>query len=137
MCACPLQSGVVGAKANNLAKLRSSLPEWVRVPASVALPFGVFEAVMDQPDNAGPAAQLKQLQAELNNARVRRGCVWELRGYRRRTRSGREGQSQNEKEMGGTMMDRLSEKGMRGKRVCGAANKRQGGREEGREGRVT
>jgi alpha-glucan,water dikinase len=66
-----LWSGVVGAKAYNLAKLRSTLPEWVRVPSSVALPFGVFEAVLKDPANAGPAAQLKQLQADLGNARVR------------------------------------------------------------------
>lgn len=63
-------AGVVGAKAYNLAKLRSTLPDWVRVPASVALPFGVFEAVMDDAANAGAAAQLRRLQAELGSARV-------------------------------------------------------------------
>lgn len=62
--------GVVGAKAYNLALLRSTLPEWVRVPSSVALPFGVFEAVMAA--NPGPAAQLQQLQAELSRAQVGR-----------------------------------------------------------------
>jgi len=66
----PPPPGVVGAKANNLAKLRSTLPDWVRVPASVALPFGVFEAVMAHPANAGPAAQLQRLQQELGNAQV-------------------------------------------------------------------
>lgn len=53
-----------------MAKLRSTLPDWIRVPASVALPFGVFEAVMGHPDNAGPAAQLQRLQGELGSARV-------------------------------------------------------------------
>jgi alpha-glucan,water dikinase len=66
---------VVGAKAYNLAKLRSTLPSDVRVPSSVAVPFGVFEAVMAHPANAGPAAQLAKLQAELGNARVSGGDV--------------------------------------------------------------
>jgi hypothetical protein len=61
---------VVGAKAYNLAKLRATLPDWVRVPSSVALPFGVFEAVLKHPANAGPAGQLQQLQAELGKATV-------------------------------------------------------------------
>jgi hypothetical protein len=68
-------AGVVGAKANNLAKLRSALPDWVRVPASVALPFGVFEAVLGYGPNAAAAAALKQLQAQLASARVSRAAL--------------------------------------------------------------
>jgi hypothetical protein len=72
---CTLPTGVVGAKAYNLAKLRSTLPADVRVPSSVAVPFGVFERVLGHAANAGPAAQLAKLQAELGNARVSM-CVW-------------------------------------------------------------
>lgn len=79
--------GVVGAKAYNLAKLRATLPDWVRLPSSVALPFGVFEAVMGDPANAGAAAQLQQLQAELGNARVGGGIPPALAAARRLVRS--------------------------------------------------
>jgi alpha-glucan,water dikinase len=79
--------GVVGAKAYNLAKLRSTLPSDVRVPSSVAVPFGVFEAVMAHPANAGPAAQLAKLQAELGNARVGGGIPPALAAARKVVRS--------------------------------------------------
>ncbi len=42
---------VVGAKSNNLNALRGKLPDWVRFPASIALPFGVFEAVLAAAEN--------------------------------------------------------------------------------------
>jgi alpha-glucan,water dikinase len=62
---------VVGAKANNLAKLRNKLPEWIQVPASVALPFGTFEQVLAFGANSGAAARLRELQQELGRAEVR------------------------------------------------------------------
>jgi hypothetical protein len=65
-------AGVVGAKANNLAKLRNKLPEWIQVPASVALPFGTFEQVLAFGANSGAAARLRELQQELGRAEVRR-----------------------------------------------------------------
>jgi alpha-glucan,water dikinase len=37
---------VVGGKSCRQAELRSRLPEWIRLPASAALPFGVFEKVL-------------------------------------------------------------------------------------------
>jgi alpha-glucan,water dikinase len=64
-------AGVVGAKANNLAKLRNALPSWIQVPASVALPFGTFEQVLGYAPNAGAAARLRELQQELGRAQVR------------------------------------------------------------------
>jgi len=36
----------VGGKSNNLGRLRQRLPDWISLPASVALPFGVFEKVL-------------------------------------------------------------------------------------------
>ena len=50
----------VGAKSRNIAFLHtassggsgSGLPPWIRSPASVALPFGSFEATLADPSNA-------------------------------------------------------------------------------------
>jgi alpha-glucan,water dikinase len=38
--------GVVGGKSNNLNGLRGRLPDWIRLPASLALPFGACEATL-------------------------------------------------------------------------------------------
>ncbi|MBF0317497.1 MAG: hypothetical protein HQL04_04920 [Nitrospirae bacterium] len=43
---------VAGLKSNNLATLRDKLPNWIHAPASVVIPFGVFEHLMRQPVNA-------------------------------------------------------------------------------------
>jgi alpha-glucan,water dikinase len=37
---------VVGGKSNNLSGLRGRLPDWIHLPASVALPFGAFERAL-------------------------------------------------------------------------------------------
>jgi alpha-glucan, water dikinase len=37
---------LVGSKACHQARLHGRLPEWIRLPASAALPFGVFEKVL-------------------------------------------------------------------------------------------
>jgi hypothetical protein len=39
------KDGVVGAKSRNLANLRGKLPDWVRLPPAVTVPFGSFEKV--------------------------------------------------------------------------------------------
>lgn len=62
------QPDVVGAKACNLAKLRSKLPEWILVPRSVALPFGTFEAVLADSANAEVAAELSLIEQQLEVA---------------------------------------------------------------------
>ena len=49
--------GVVGAKSRNLAALRGRLPEWLRTPPSVTIPFGAFEAALADPANADAAAR--------------------------------------------------------------------------------
>ncbi|KAK9860996.1 hypothetical protein WJX84_011575 [Apatococcus fuscideae] len=36
----------VGAKSMNLTQLKGQLPDWIHLPASAALPFGTFEAVL-------------------------------------------------------------------------------------------
>ncbi len=42
---------VAGGKSNNLIGIKGNLPEWIRVPSSVALPFGVFEKVLNEKRN--------------------------------------------------------------------------------------
>lgn len=44
-------NAVVGAKSRNIAGLRRRLPDWVQLPASVTIPFGCFEAVLDRKEN--------------------------------------------------------------------------------------
>lgn len=65
--------GVVGAKAYNLAKLRRALPNWIQVPASVAIPFWSFERVLwDYNRHVGE--RVKALQDELGRAQVNEHC---------------------------------------------------------------
>ncbi|UCG11122.1 MAG: hypothetical protein JSU72_11200 [Deltaproteobacteria bacterium] len=42
---------IVGSKSNNLRRLQGKLPEWICLPSSVAMPFGVFEKVLDEESN--------------------------------------------------------------------------------------
>jgi hypothetical protein len=37
--------GVVGAKSKNLANLRGKIPDWIRLPPAVTVPFSSFEQV--------------------------------------------------------------------------------------------
>lgn len=62
--------GVVGAKAFNLAKLRKTLPSWINVPASIAVPFGTYERVMSWGINQHVADRVRRLQDELGHAQV-------------------------------------------------------------------
>jgi alpha-glucan,water dikinase len=52
---------IVGEKSCSQARLRGKLPDWVRQPASVALPFGCFEQVLALPQNRPVAEQCKEL----------------------------------------------------------------------------
>ncbi|KAL6012656.1 hypothetical protein ACLOJK_003145 [Asimina triloba] len=42
---------LVGAKSHNLQYLRGRVPAWIKVPMSVAIPFGVFETVLQADSN--------------------------------------------------------------------------------------
>ena len=44
--------------------IQGRLPPWVELPSSAALPFGAFEAVLQQPENAASAAAVQRLLAE-------------------------------------------------------------------------
>jgi hypothetical protein len=47
------RDGVVGAKSKNIANLRGKIPDWIRLPAAVTVPFSSFEQVGLQCD--GPS----------------------------------------------------------------------------------
>ncbi|HLH53890.1 MAG TPA: PEP/pyruvate-binding domain-containing protein [Verrucomicrobiae bacterium] len=51
----------VGAKSNSQARLRGKLPDWVRQPASIALPFGSLEKVLSAENNRQAAQKYAAL----------------------------------------------------------------------------
>lgn len=56
---------LVGAKSRNIAGLRGKLPAWVNLPTSVALPFGSFDKVLEDPLNKEVAVEVNALSKEL------------------------------------------------------------------------
>lgn len=50
----------VGGKSFQQARLRGKLPDWIGLPRSVALPFGVFEEVLGQPQNRDAARRYQE-----------------------------------------------------------------------------
>jgi alpha-glucan,water dikinase len=57
----------VGSKAWHQAWLRGRLPDWIRLPASAALPFGVFEKVLDHEANRDVARRYRQMTQQLGH----------------------------------------------------------------------
>lgn len=55
----------VGGKSNHLRLLRGNLPDWIGLPASAALPFGVFEKVLFQDENRDCAGKIMELIQKL------------------------------------------------------------------------
>src|SRR5262249_45275499 len=53
----------VGAKANNLNGLRGRLANWIRLPASIALPFGAFEKALAANENSDLRRRYEELLA--------------------------------------------------------------------------
>ncbi|KAG0553488.1 hypothetical protein KC19_12G015100 [Ceratodon purpureus] len=58
-------SDLVGAKSRNIANLRGKLPSWIRLPTSVALPFGVFEKILAEATNKDVATKIASLSKQL------------------------------------------------------------------------
>jgi alpha-glucan,water dikinase len=58
---------VVGRKACNQTAVRSKLPEWVHVPRCLAVPFGVFERVLEFEQNRRVAERYDHLVAIVDN----------------------------------------------------------------------
>jgi len=61
---------VVGGKSLHLAQLRGKLADWIELPESVAIPFGVFEKVIGLSINKDVAERYNDLmkQAEIGSA---------------------------------------------------------------------
>ena len=58
---------LVGGKSNNLTALRGRLPEWIHFPASIAVPFGVFEETLRCAENRVLADRYQGLLAKLEH----------------------------------------------------------------------
>ncbi len=60
---------LVGGKSCHQAELRGKLSDWIHLPASAAIPFGVFEKVLGLPANQELARRCQELtrQAETGN----------------------------------------------------------------------
>ncbi len=56
---------MVGGKSLNLNRLRDQLPEWIHLPLSVALPFGVFEKVLTAEQNSHAYERYNRLTGSL------------------------------------------------------------------------
>ncbi len=54
---------IVGGKSNNLNALRGRLPDWIRLPGSLALPFGSFERTLDDAANRALKAKYQEMRA--------------------------------------------------------------------------
>jgi alpha-glucan,water dikinase len=59
------KEGLVGSKSNNLRCLEGRLPDWIHLPASVALPFGVFENVLALSSNREIAERCWELLSRI------------------------------------------------------------------------
>nr|TKR78762.1 alpha-glucan water dikinase, chloroplastic-like isoform X 4 [Populus alba] len=58
-------SEMVGAKSRNISYLKGKVPSWIGIPTSVALPFGVFEKVLNEDLNWEVANKLQLLKKNL------------------------------------------------------------------------
>lgn len=56
---------VVGGKSNNLVRLQGKLPEWITLPDSVALPFGIFDKVLSLGKNSKVAGAFQKLLSRI------------------------------------------------------------------------
>lgn len=56
---------IVGGKSNNIKKMVGRLPEWVHLPSSVAIPFGIFERVLGENENRDVAGRCEELIGRL------------------------------------------------------------------------
>jgi alpha-glucan,water dikinase len=59
------ERGKVGGKSFHLKELAGKLPDWIGTPRSIALPFGVFDAVIELKENQEHAKRYKQLIGEI------------------------------------------------------------------------
>ena len=62
----------LGGKSNNLNRLRGNLPGWIRFPASAAIPFGVFEKVLEMENNRDVAGRYRELTQSVSRLKGER-----------------------------------------------------------------
>ena len=58
----------VGGKSNNIRRLLKNLPEWVGLPRSVAVPFGIFEKVLAEEQNREVRERYQELSSRADDA---------------------------------------------------------------------
>lgn len=68
------RDGVVGAKSRNIAGLREKIPDWIQLPASVTVPFGTFEHILDTKENTKIKTELER---EMHDVESRPAVVLE------------------------------------------------------------
>ncbi|HSB51635.1 MAG TPA: hypothetical protein VLD40_03155 [Dissulfurispiraceae bacterium] len=68
-----------GGKSNNLKRMTGRLPEWIHLPASAALPFGVFERILADERNRESAARYHELVDRLEREPQNLGPLGDLR----------------------------------------------------------
>ncbi|MEW6382192.1 MAG: PEP/pyruvate-binding domain-containing protein [bacterium] len=56
----------VGSKSNNLKRLPGKVPDWISLPSSIALPYGVFEKVLDDERNIEVSGHYRQLSSRID-----------------------------------------------------------------------
>jgi alpha-glucan,water dikinase len=56
---------IVGGKSNNIKKMHGKVPDWVYLPASVAIPFGIFEKVLGMRENEDVSRRCRELIGRL------------------------------------------------------------------------
>jgi alpha-glucan,water dikinase len=60
------EEGLVGGKSLHLKQLQRRLPNWIHLPASVALPFGTFKKVLRTERNRKTLERYERLSAQVN-----------------------------------------------------------------------
>lgn len=73
------REGVVGNKSLNLARLKKKLPDWIQLPNSAAIPFGVFEKILNSEINREIAEQYNALANKLDEDNKPEDTLAELR----------------------------------------------------------
>lgn len=61
------KKGLVGGKSLNIANLRGKLPDWIHVPDSLAIPFGIFEKILNSDINKSLANKYAEIKHSLEN----------------------------------------------------------------------
>ena len=72
-------NSLVGGKSMNIKLLREKLPDWIKIPQSGAIPFGVFEMILDSDINNKIANQYNNLTESLDSSGTNNEILAKLR----------------------------------------------------------